>query len=50
MFILLPLTLFEPKIFDLSGVRSGRPVVLRAKKKNDKSIWWYCRYIWPRNN
>ena len=27
-----------PKIFDLSGVRSGRPVVLRAKKKNDKSI------------
>ena len=27
-----------PKIFDLSGVRSGRPVILRAKKKNDKSI------------
>ena len=27
-----------PKIFDLSGTRSGRPVVLRAKKKNDKSI------------
>ena len=29
---------YMPKIFDLSGVRSGRPVVLRAKKKNDKSI------------
>ena len=27
-----------PKIFDLSNVRSGRPVILRAKKKNDKSI------------
>ena len=29
---------FMPKIFDLSGPRSGRPVVLRAKRKNDKSI------------
>jgi hypothetical protein len=29
---------YMPKIFDLSGPRSGRPVVLRAKKKNDKSI------------
>ena len=29
---------YMPKIFDLSGVRSGRPVVLRAKKKNDESI------------
>ena len=27
-----------PKILDLSGTRSGRPVVLRAKKKNDESI------------
>ena len=27
-----------PKIFDFTGLRSGRPVVLRAKKKNDKSI------------
>ena len=29
---------YMPKVFDLSGTRSGRPVVLRAKKKNDKSI------------
>ena len=29
---------YMPKVFDLSGHRSGRPVVLRAKKKNDKSI------------
>ena len=29
---------YMPKILDLSGTRSGRPVVLRAKKKNDKSI------------
>ena len=27
-----------PKIFDFTGTRTGRPVVLRAKKKNDKSI------------
>ena len=27
-----------PKIFDFTGPKSGRPVVLRAKKKNDKSI------------
>ena len=27
-----------PKIFDFTGLRSGRPVVLRAKKKNDESI------------
>ena len=27
-----------PKIFDFTGLKSGRPVVLRAKKKNDKSI------------
>ena len=27
-----------PKILDLSGTRSGRPVILRAKKKNDESI------------
>ena len=29
---------YMPKIFDLTGPRSGRPVILRAKKKNDKSI------------
>ena len=29
---------YMPKILDLSRTRSGRPVVLRAKKKNDKSI------------
>ena len=29
---------YMPKVFDLSGTRSGRPVVLRAKKKNDESI------------
>ena len=29
---------YMPKILDLSGTRSGRPVVLRAKKKNDESI------------
>ena len=29
---------YMPKIFDLSGPRSGRPVILRARKKNDKSI------------
>ena len=29
---------FMPKIFDLSGPRSGRPVVLRAKRNNHKSI------------
>ena len=29
---------YMPKIFDFTGLRSGRPVVLRAKKKNDKSI------------
>ena len=29
---------YMPKVFDLSGTRSGRPVVLRAKKTNDESI------------
>ena len=29
---------YMPKVFDLSRTRSGRPVVLRAKKKNDESI------------
>ena len=29
---------YMPKILDLSGTRSGRPIVLRAKKKNDESI------------
>ena len=29
---------YMPKILDLSGTRSGRPVILRAKKKDDKSI------------
>ena len=29
---------YMPKILDLSRTRSGRPVVLRAKKKNDESI------------
>ena len=29
---------YMPKVFDLLGTRSGRPVVLRAKKKNDESI------------
>ena len=29
---------YMPKILDLSGTRSGRPVVLRAKKKNNENI------------
>ena len=29
---------YMPKIFDFRGPRSGRPVILRAKKKDDKSI------------
>ena len=29
---------YMPKIFDFTGPRSGRPVILRAKKKDDKSI------------